>query len=171
LLIMFLSLFIHGVTEGLALGLQSTKAGVIVIFVAIILHHWAVDLIFTFSTGKPRQHDDGDACDDSTTPEAHGKPLFSNAVRLVMSFCCSSNVAVGIAIGWGLQSAIPSIATAYVLSFSAGTFIFFSFSDIVPAEMAEGTGRKLPQLLSFFLGMAVIYATLAAIYSPEAHDH
>jgi zinc transporter ZupT len=148
--VMFVGLFIHGIMEGIVLGIQDTKEGVILVFIAIVAHHWGADLIFSFATGKVKA---------LTIP-----------MRLGLSIFCSMNAPIGIAIGWALSNNIPSLATAYILSFSGGTFLMIALTEIVPAEMPVGK-RSLPQIVAATLGVGVMYMAITLVYSEEAHDH
>ena len=148
--VMFIGFFIHGVVEGIALGLQSTKNGVILVFIAIVTHHWAHDLIFTFATGKITG--------------------MGNVARALLSIFCSMNTPIGIGIGWGLHSAIPSEVTAYILAFSAGTFLMIALTDIIPEVMPSGK-RNIPQCAAAVFGVGIMYMALTLMYSEEAHDH
>ena len=80
------------------------------------------------------------------------------------------NVSVGIAIGWALESTVPSEATGCILGISAGTFFMIALSDLVPEAMPGGKRSPFHCGAAFF-GAGIMYMALTLMYSEEAHDH
>jgi len=154
LVVFFISFYIHGVMEGVALGLQRTREAVLLVFLAIVSHHWAADFLFAFATGK--------------VAELRDKPLGRFAVACLLSF----NTVIGIGIGWGIgaSSRVAPVTTGYIVAFCAGTFLMIALTEMVAEEMPLGK-RSGWQLLAFFIGVGVMYAALSSLYSPEAHAH
>lgn len=145
----FAVLLAHGITEGMALGLQSTTPGVLVVFGAIVLHHWAEDLVFSLMTQR--------------LP-------WPNVARMLFAMFMSLNTSIGIAIGWGIHSKLPAVVIGYILAFSAGTFIMVGATELVPEGIVEGR-RNVLQILSLAVGMGVSYLALTLMYTPDAHHH
>lgn len=141
-----LSLFIllavfslHSFTEGFVVGLQDTKRGVIVVFLAIFLHQWAEDVTFSLATGK-----------SSTLPRGW---------RIAMSTIEAVSCPAGIAVGWGVRLAISQLASAYFIAFSAGTFIMMSCTETVAHEMPAGQARRA-QFIAMVVGATMLYIVL-----------
>jgi solute carrier family 39 (zinc transporter), member 1/2/3 len=149
--VMLLVMFIfHSLIEGMALGLQQTQQGVIVIFVAIMIHHWAEDLTFALSTVR-------------------GGSL-PRWVRFVLCLVEASSCPIGIGIGWGIGASVSSVVTAYLLALSAGTFLMLSLVEIV-AEVLPVGKRSSVAFLFYFLGAGLMYMLLVLVYDSEAHNH
>ncbi|CUG82413.1 membrane-associated protein, putative [Bodo saltans] len=149
--VMLLVMFIfHSLIEGMALGLQQTKQGAIVIFVAIIIHHWAEDLTFSLSTIR-------------------GGAL-PRWMRFALCLVEASSCPIGIGIGWGIGAKVSSVVTAYLLALSAGTFLMLSLVEIVGEVLPVGKRSSLAFLL-YFLGAGLMYMLLVLVYDSEAHNH
>lgn len=149
--VMLLFMFIfHSLIEGMALGLQQTRQGAIVIFVAIMIHHWAEDLTFSLSTMR-------------------GGSL-PRWVRFVLCLVEASSCPVGVGVGWGIGAKVSSIVTAYLLALSAGTFLMLSLVEIV-AEVLPAGKRSSVAFLFYFLGAGLMYMLLVLVYDAEAHNH
>lgn len=152
IVVFFVAFFVHGLTEGIALGLQRNPSSVIVVFVAIVSHHWAADFLFSFATGN--------------VAELKRAPC----LRFLLAAALSLNTSIGIGIGWAFQRTLPAIATGYILAFCAGTFLMIALTEVVADEMPLGK-RNVPQLLMMMVGMGLMYMALALLYTPNAHNH
>lgn len=150
-LVLLVAFVIHSVVEGMALGLQTTKEGVLLVFVAIVVHQWAEDFTYSLSTGG-------------------GSMKLPPYVRFILSTCEALSCPVGIAIGWGIGVKSSKVANAYLLAFSSGTFVMISCTEVVPETLPSGRRNRL-QFLALFLGVGALYMLLALMYNKEAHNH
>ena len=145
-----LALCIHSLLEGMALGLQSTKEGVLLLFIAIITHQWAEDFSVSVSTGRAQ------------LPKLH---------RIVISLVLAAACPLGIGIGWWLQSAVPSVVTGYLLAFSTGCFISIACTELIPDEISGGLRKSWRQLIAVVCGSGLLYMVMVLMYKKEAHNH
>jgi zinc transporter ZupT len=70
---------------------------------------------------------------------------------------------LGIGIGWAATSADPqhsTLASAIVVSMSAGSFLFISVLELLPAALHDGrfVAGKLAAFLAGFVAMAALAA-------------
>lgn len=142
---------IHSFVEGLALGMQTSKEGVILLFVAIFSHEWAEDIVVAAASAKTG---------------------YSNCVRFVISFILALTCPIGIGVGWALQTSVHSVAIGYILGFGAGTFIYIACTEIVSEQWPAHTHRSpWSRVVALFAGIGVLYAIMAGTYNAEAHNH
>jgi len=145
---LLLALGVHSVLEGMALGLQQSKEGVIFVFVGVITHQWAEDFVFALST----------------------RHLTSLPLRFFLSFLEAITCPIGIAIGWGIGERVTTIAIAFILAFSSGTFLMIAASEIVPEVMPQHK-RSTWAFLAFFVGAGLMYMLFVLMFDPAAHQH
>lgn len=133
----FIGLFIHSLTDGIALGvsLMIPKLGFIV-FAAIFLHK----SMEAFSLTSVLVHEN----------KSKGIMLMANAALLLA-------VPIGalISIQW-LNSYGPQLI-GIALAFSAGTFLHISLSDLLP-EVHRHSSLKNQAIFFFILGLACMFA-------------
>jgi len=131
---LLLALTIHGVTEGLALGLQTTLNSAWPLWLAIFAHNWAEALCL----GVTFAH--------SSVPRVRATvfmTLFSLATPL------------GIAAGMLLHVVMSDVAVAYFMAFSCGTFLYFGATEVVVEEFTEGETHWV-KFLWFCLGILLM---------------
>ena len=161
-----LAFAIHAAAEGLALGLQSTVAGVVMIAIGIISHSWAEELSFAVIVTRRL-------------------PTASPAIRLVFMLVKASFCPIAIAIGWSISNVgSPTAAVGYTISVSAGTFLYIGLTELVPelysahsvaAHSGESplvrAGKQLVTSIALITGALVIFTIQVLTFNPDAHDH
>ena len=142
LIILLLVFSIHSFTEGMVLGLQHNSSDVLLVFLAIFLHQWAEDITFALRTGK------------SGTLNIRWR-MFLTTVEAV-------SAPLGMAFGWGVESVIGDVAAAFITTFSAGTFIMISTTEVVPDAMPPGQ-RNVAQFCGMCVGCMLLYGVMALL--------
>lgn len=143
---LFISISIHSVFEGVALGLQNDKMHVMRLFFAILFHEALVSL----SVGiiLTRQ-----------------KVKVTNVIKFILIFCLS--VPVGIMAGLLVQQTPGTgglLASALLQSLATGIFIHVTFLELVPSEFLNQKDRLVKVAFHFlgFLTLAVVTVTMGA---------
>ncbi|KAM6979655.1 zinc transporter ZIP1 [Aplochiton taeniatus] len=134
---LFLSLSLHSVFEGLAIGLQTTDSKVLEICIAILVHK----SIIVFSLAVK-------------LVQSAVTPLW--VVAYVGFFALMSPV--GIAVGIGVieaRLAAGALIQAVLEGLAAGTFIYITFLEILPHEL-NSPERQLLKVLFIVLGFSVM---------------
>ncbi|XP_034049647.1 zinc transporter ZIP1 [Thalassophryne amazonica] len=136
---LFLSLSLHSVFEGLAIGLQDTDSKVLEICIAILVHKSII--VFSLSIKLVQ----------SAAP-----PLWVAAY--IGMFATMSPL--GIAIGIGLMEArlaTGALIQAILEGLAAGTFVYITFLEILPHEL-NSPERQLLKVIFILLGFSVLAA-------------
>lgn len=136
---LFLSLSLHSVFEGLAIGLQNTDTKVLEICVAILVHKSII--VFSLSV-----------------------KLVQSAVRptwlaiYIIVFATMSPVGIGLGIGVSeAQLQAGALVQAVLEGLAAGTFIYITFMEILPHEL-NSPERQLLKVLFILLGFSLMTA-------------
>ncbi|ELK33214.1 PREDICTED: zinc transporter ZIP2 [Myotis davidii] len=118
-LILLLSLSFHSVFEGLAVGLQTTVATTVQLCLAVLAHKGPV----VFSVGLR-------LVQIGTAPRW--------AMLCILSFALMSplGIALGLAVPRGDSEGGHGLAQAVLEGFAAGTFLYVTFLEILPRELA-----------------------------------
>uniref|UniRef100_A0A8C3RSD0 Zinc transporter ZIP1 n=1 Tax=Chelydra serpentina TaxID=8475 RepID=A0A8C3RSD0_CHESE len=136
---LFLSLSVHSLFEGLAVGLQDTESKVLQICVAILVHKSVIAVSLSLLLLQ------------SQVPTCW-------FVALIGTFALMSplGIAVGIVM---MQNPSPGSTMAQCLleGIAAGTFVYITFLEILPHEL-NSPKRRLPKVLSMLLGFSVMAA-------------
>lgn len=145
------ALGVHSIFVGMSLGLQDSAEDVTLLLVAILCHQWAEDFALAVATGKAG---------------------YSIPRRLLISALETVSCAVGIGIGWIVQSSVSDIAVAYLVAASAGTCLNLACTAIIPEEMPREK-KSWWALAAAFAGAAVMYVVKVLLHSAhaQAHDH
>jgi zinc transporter 1/2/3 len=114
---LLLALTVHGITEGLALGLQTSIHSAWPLWLAIFTHNWAEALCL----GVTFAH--------STVPKVR-------ATIFMLLF--SAATPLGIGLGMVLHVVLSEVSVAYFMALSCGTFLYFGATEVVVEEFAEG---------------------------------
>uniref|UniRef100_A0A674I3E9 Solute carrier family 39 member 1 n=1 Tax=Terrapene triunguis TaxID=2587831 RepID=A0A674I3E9_9SAUR len=137
--VLFLSLSVHSLFEGLAVGLQDTESKVLQICIAILVHKSVIAVSLSLLLLQ------------SQVPTRW-------FVALIGTFALMSplGIAVGIVM---MQNPGPSSTMAQCLleGIAAGTFVYITFLEILPHELNSPKCR-LPKVLSMLLGFSVMAA-------------
>ncbi|XP_024407049.2 zinc transporter ZIP2 isoform X1 [Desmodus rotundus] len=125
-LVLLLSLSFHSVFEGLAVGLQTTVAATVQLCLAVLAHKGLV----VFGVGlRLVQRGTGSRW----------------AVFSILSFALTSplGLALGLAVAGGDAEGGRSLAQAVLEGVAAGTFLYVTFLEILPRELAGPEGPLL----------------------------
>ena len=147
LFLMFV-LSVHGVIEGLALGVQTTHKGVIAMFVAIISHRWVDSLALGSNFVR------------SESPSSTIS-LLSFGYSLITPF----GIFIGLVFQWILNGDSSVIFTAVITGVSAGTFVYIATIDILTEEFKSSRDRFLK--FGFTVGGFLLTATLFIFLDKE----
>lgn len=136
---LFLSLSLHSVFEGLAIGLQNTESKVLEICVAIVIHKSII--VFSLAVKLVQ----------SAVP-----PLWVAAYIGVFALMSPVGIAIGISVTEaGL--AFGALIQAVLEGLAAGTFVYITFLEILPHEL-NSSGKQLLKVLFILLGFSVMAA-------------
>ncbi|XP_062405216.1 zinc transporter ZIP1 [Sardina pilchardus] len=135
--ILFLSLSLHSVFEGLAIGLQNTESKVLMICIAILVHKSII--VFSLSVKLVQ----------SAVP-----PLWVGAYVLVFALMSPIGIAVGIGV-MEAQLSSGALIQAVLEGLAAGTFIYITFLEILPHEL-NSPERQLPKVFFILVGFSVM---------------
>uniref|UniRef100_A0A3Q3XRY1 Solute carrier family 39 member 1 n=1 Tax=Mola mola TaxID=94237 RepID=A0A3Q3XRY1_MOLML len=136
---LFLSLSLHSVFEGLAIGLQSTDSRVLEICIAILVHK----SIIVFSLALKLVQ--------SAVP-----PLWVAAYIGVFAMMSPIGIAIGISV-MEAQLAAGTLIQAILEGLAAGTFVYITFLEILPHEL-NTPGKQLLKVIFILLGFSVMAA-------------
>ena len=127
--ILLIALSVHGIFEGIALGVMNTVKECSILFSAIILHKWAAAFALGISFYKSGTE----------------KDLFIKMILLFTSFG-----PLGIIIGMIFSDA-GNLIKGIMLSISAGTFIYVAASEVIVEEFSLSKKTNI-KFLWFLLG-------------------
>ncbi|XP_074521714.1 zinc transporter ZIP1 [Halichoeres trimaculatus] len=138
--ILFLSLSVHSIFEGLAIGLQSTDSKVLELCVAILIHKSII--VFSLSV---------------KLVQSAVSPLWVAAYIGVFAMMSPIGIAIGISV-MEAGLAAGALIQAILEGLAAGTFVYITFMEILPHEL-NSPGRQLIKVLFVLMGFSVM-ATL-----------
>ncbi|XP_005087090.1 zinc transporter ZIP2 [Mesocricetus auratus] len=140
-LILLLSLSFHSVFEGLAVGLQTTVAAAIQLCVAVLSHKGLV----AFSVGL-------------RLLKAGTGSRWATLCVLSLALMSPVGLAVGLTVAGGASGPEQGLAQAVLEGISAGTFLYVTFLEILPRELAcpEAPLAKYGCVAAGFAFMALI---------------
>nr|XP_046201106.1 zinc transporter ZIP1-like [Oncorhynchus gorbuscha] len=134
---LFFSLSLHSVFEGLAIGLQTTDSKVLEICIAIVVHKSII--VFSLSVKLVQ----------SAVP-----PMWVAAY--VGVFAMMSPLGIGVGIGViEAQLAAGALIQAILEGLAAGTFIYITFMEILPHEL-NSPENQLLKVFFILLGFSVM---------------
>ncbi|TWW67790.1 zinc transporter ZIP1 [Takifugu flavidus] len=136
---LFLSLSLHSIFEGLAIGLQTTDPKVLEICIAILVHKSII--VFSLAVKLVQ----------SAIP-----PLWVAAYIGVFALMSPVGIAIGISVMEAQLAAGPLIQ-AILEGFAAGTFVYITFLEILPHEL-NSPGKQLLKVLFLLLGFSIMAA-------------
>ncbi|XP_019210063.1 zinc transporter ZIP1-like [Oreochromis niloticus] len=134
---LFLSLSLHSVFEGLAIGLQSTDSKVLEICIAILVHKSVI--VFSLSVKLVQ----------STV-----RPLWVAAYIVVFALMSPLGIAISIGVMEAQLTAGPLIQ-AVLEGLAAGTFVYVTFLEIVPHEL-NSPGNQLLKVMFILFGFTIM---------------
>uniref|UniRef100_A0A3P8RJK8 Solute carrier family 39 member 1 n=1 Tax=Amphiprion percula TaxID=161767 RepID=A0A3P8RJK8_AMPPE len=136
---LFLSLSLHSVFEGLAIGLQSTDSKVLEICIAILVHKSII--VFSLSV---------------KLVQSAVRPLWVAAYIGVFAVMSPLGIAIGISV-MEAELAAGALIQAVLEGLAAGTFVYITFLEILPHEL-NSPGRQLLKALFILLGFSIMAA-------------
>ncbi|XP_054471019.1 zinc transporter ZIP1 [Anoplopoma fimbria] len=136
---LFLSLSLHSVFEGLAIGLQSTDSKVLEICIAILVHKSII--VFSLSV---------------KLVQSAVRPLWVAAYIGVFALMSPIGIGIGISV-MEAQLAAGALIQAVLEGLAAGTFIYITFLEILPHEL-NSPGKQLLKVLFILLGFSIMAA-------------
>ncbi|KAM4603083.1 zinc transporter ZIP1 [Polymixia lowei] len=134
---LFLSLSLHSVFEGLAIGLQTTDSKVLEICIAILVHKSII--VFSLSV---------------KLVQSAVRPLWVAAYIGVFAVMSPLGIAIGIGV-IEAQLAAGALIQAILEGVAAGTFVYITFMEILPHEL-NSPERQLLKVLFILLGFSVM---------------
>ncbi|CAN2387303.1 ZIP Zinc transporter [Pristimantis euphronides] len=143
-LILFCSLSIHSVFEGLAIGLQSKYASALQIAIAVLIHKGII--VFSLSLKLIQS---------MTTP------VWLAVYIVIFSLMSPIGITIGIVVTLK-KSTVVSLVQAILEGISSGTFVYVTFLEILPSELYSG--RK-PLLRLFFIVIGFTIMAVIAIWA------
>lgn len=136
---LFLSLSLHSIFEGLAIGLQNTDSKVLEICIAILVHKSII--VFSLSV---------------KLVQSAVSPLWVAIYIGVFSVMSPLGIAIGIGV-IEAQLASGALVQAVLEGLAAGTFIYITFLEILPHEL-NSPGKQFLKVLFILLGFSVMAA-------------
>lgn len=136
---LFLSLSLHSLFEGLAIGLQNTESKVLEICIAIVVHKSII--VFSLAVKLVQ----------SAVP-----PLWLAAYVGVFAMMSPVGIAIGISV-MEAQFSSGALIQAVLEGLAAGTFVYITFLEILPHEL-NSSGKQLLKVLFILLGFGIMAA-------------
>ncbi|XP_068595710.1 zinc transporter ZIP1 [Brachionichthys hirsutus] len=134
---LFLSLSLHSVFEGLAIGLQSTDSKVLEICIAILVHKSII--VFSLSV--------------KLVQSAVG-PFWVLAYITVFALMSPIGISIGIGVTEA-RLAAGALIQVVLEGLAAGTFIYITFLEILPHEL-NSPGKQLLKVFFILLGFSIM---------------
>ncbi|KAK2156241.1 hypothetical protein LSH36_218g04010 [Paralvinella palmiformis] len=134
-MLLMIALSVHSFFEGIALGLQDEFYKTVTLFVGIVLHEILVSFAMGLSLAKQNLQ-------------------LLTAMKICIFY--SATIPAGMAIGMafhGFQSLPAQLTSAIIQGIAAGTFVYVTFLEILPAEINTAKKRLL-KVGFMFLGFA-----------------
>lgn len=138
-LALVLSLSLHSVFEGLALGLQETGARVVEICVALSVHKCVVAFSLALKLMQNRLR-------------------WSAVVGCVLTFAAMSPLGIGLGIAL-TQDSSHQLTRAVLEGMATGTFVYVTFMEILPHELGASQHR-LCKVIMLILGFSLVTGAL-----------
>ncbi|KAM3838029.1 zinc transporter ZIP1 [Diretmus argenteus] len=134
---LFLSLSLHSVFEGLAIGLQRTDSKVLEICIAILVHKSII--VFSLSV---------------KLVQSAVRPIWVAAYIGVFAMMSPLGIGVGIIV-MEAQLTAGALIQAILEGLASGTFVYITFMEILPHEL-NSPERQLLKVLFILLGFSVM---------------
>ncbi|KAM3626212.1 uncharacterized protein V6R79_024813 [Siganus canaliculatus] len=134
---LFLSLSLHSIFEGLAIGLQTTDSKVLEICIAILVHKSIIVFSLSVKLVQSAVH-----------------PLWVAAYIGVFAMMSPIGIAIGISV-MEAQLASGTLIQAVLEGLAAGTFVYITFLEILPHEL-NSPGKQLLKVLFILIGFTIM---------------
>jgi zinc transporter ZupT len=132
-------LSVHALTEGAALGINTTLADITLIFIAIIVHKGSESFALATSLGK------------SHLPLARSMPIF-----LIWALMSPFGVLLGSALAEHLQTHQGEVTAAVFNAFAAGTFLYIATLHKASHVCTSEHNHHFYEFLLFLLGLGLM---------------
>ncbi|KAM5191654.1 zinc transporter ZIP2 [Mantella aurantiaca] len=136
-LILFCSLSIHSVFEGLAIGLQSNYSSALQITIAVLIHKGII--VFSLSLKLIQNMT---------------RPAWLITYIVTFSFMSPIGITIGIIVTLK-KTTIVTLVQTILEGISSGTFVYVTFLEILPQELNSGE-RPLLKVLFIIIGFTVM---------------
>ncbi|XP_054708284.1 zinc transporter ZIP3-like [Uloborus diversus] len=147
---LMVSLGVHSLFEGLALGLQTSVATLLNLVIGVAVH----ELLVAFAMG---------------VNVARLRLPKSTIVKLAILFAALIPIGQVFGIFIGYYQSISAVAVSAVLQgLAAGTFIHVTFLEVIPAEFNESGPRLLKV---FFLGLGFMLLLFCSVFMQGSSHH
>ncbi|XP_076341477.1 zinc transporter ZIP3-like [Tachypleus tridentatus] len=151
-ILLVLSLTIHSIFEGLALGLQNDVVTLFNLFLGVAIH----ELLVAFSMGVNV-----------------ARLRLSRAATFLFSVLFSASIPVGQIVGLCVgsnQSIGGQTVSAVLQAIAAGTFIHVTFMEVIPCEFKD-SGHRLIKVFFLFIGFLSLLGCTVALNEGAGHTH
>ncbi|XP_040208500.1 zinc transporter ZIP2 isoform X2 [Rana temporaria] len=136
-LILFCSLSIHSVFEGLAIGLQSNYSSALQIAIAVLIHKGII--VFSLSL---------------KLIQSMTRPAWLITYIVIFSLMSPIGITIGIIVTLQKTSILTLVQTI-LAGIASGTFVYVTFLEILPQELNSGE-RPLLKVFFIIIGFAVM---------------
>ncbi|KAG8596520.1 hypothetical protein GDO81_001955 [Engystomops pustulosus] len=136
-LILFCSLSVHSVFEGLAIGLQSKYASALEIAIAVLIHKGII--VFSLSL---------------KLVQSMVTPVWLAIYIIIFSLMSPIGITIGIVVTLK-KSNVVTLVQAILEGISSGTFVYVTFLEILPAELNTGS-KPLLRLCFIVIGFTIM---------------
>lgn len=143
-LILFCSLSIHSVFEGLAIGLQSNYSSALQIAIAVLIHKGII--VFSLCL---------------KLIQSMTRPAWLIAYIVIFSLMSPIGITIGIIVTLK-KSSIVSLVQTILEGIASGTFVYVTFLEILPQELNSG---ERPLLKVFFIIIGFTVMAVVAIWA------
>ncbi|XP_063769910.1 zinc transporter ZIP2 [Pseudophryne corroboree] len=143
-LILFFSLSIHSVFEGLAIGLQSSYSSALQIAIAVLIHKGII--VFSLSL---------------KLIQSMTRPVWLIIYIVIFTLMSPVGITIGIIVTLN-QTSIVSLAQVILEGISSGTFVYVTFLEILPQEL---NSEERPLLKVFFIIIGFTVMAVVAIWA------
>lgn len=146
--VLVLALSVHGLFEGIAVGLQTDFPRLMHLFVAVLAH----EVLVTFSVGVSL---------------VRQRMRLRSVLQIAALFCLMIPVgmAIGVAVGES-HSFAGVLASALLQGIAAGTFLYVIFLESLPVELAAAEDGLLKVLL-LALGCGFVAALRFVVHDAD----
>lgn len=136
-LILFCSLSIHSVFEGLAIGLQSNYSSALQIAIAVLIHKGII--VFSLSL---------------KLIQSMARPTWLITYIVIFSLMSPIGITIGIIVTLQ-KTGIVTLVQTILAGIASGTFVYVTFLEILPQELNSGE-RPLLKVFFIIIGFAVM---------------
>lgn len=141
--------------EGFVIGLEDELGSVVLVFLALISHHW----IESFACGV-----------NLLRASVHIKPMV--LLMLFFSFMAPLGIVIGMVLNTVMDEEAGEVLEAYTVAIAAGTFLYVAIVDILVEEFLitkDKWGKTLFLVIGFVLESGVVLLFEELAHKEEDH--